>query len=180
MQMSTWADMDRLSQYLYPASRPAYTRRERLLGRALDGRAGDEVLRQRLIVSEVVEELLGLGAIPLHGRPDGRAQSQVRDRDRRGHRVAQRERDRDQLGQAGALVDRDRGRRAVGRGDDRERVGQRARRRHLAQDALDQDPLVLLALNVALGKRAGPHEAERLVAVERLAALLEVQAGLRV
>jgi len=52
-----------------------------------------------LIVSEVVEELLGLGAIPLHGRPGGRAQSQVRDRDRRGHRVAQCERDRDQLGQ---------------------------------------------------------------------------------
>src|SRR5438270_12539471 len=109
MQMSTWADMDRLSQYYYPASRPAYTRRERRLGRALDGRAGDEALRQRLIVSEVPEELPGLGVIPLHGRPGGRAQARVRDGDRRGHRVAERERDRDQLGQAGGVVDGERG-----------------------------------------------------------------------
>src|SRR5438552_14234984 len=109
MQMSTWADMDRLSQYSYPASRPAYTGRESAqfpLSRAMDGRAGDEVLRQRLIMSEVVEELLGLGVVPLHGRPDRRAQARVRDRHRRGHRVAQGERDGDQLRQPGARVDR--------------------------------------------------------------------------
>jgi len=40
-----------------------------------------------------------------------------------------------------------------------------------------EDPLVLLALQVTLGERAGAHEAERLVTVERLASRLEVQAG---
>src|SRR4249920_1479481 len=134
MRISAWTDTSRLSQYLYPASRPAYTRGDSadlvrrargrscptLLGRALDGGARGEVLRQRLVVAEVAEELRGRGVVPFHGRPDARAQAQVRDRHRGGHRVLQRERDGDQLRQAGALVDRDRGRGAVGRGDDRE------------------------------------------------------------
>src|SRR2546430_15832969 len=103
---------------LVPRHPGLYTPREVTLGGALDGGTRDEVLRQRPVVGEVTEELLGRRGVPLDDRPDARGR-ELTERHHGGHRVPQRERDRDQLGQLGSLVHRYGGRRAVGRGDDR-------------------------------------------------------------